>query len=94
MRLPALVEPLAGTGQKVDWNNMHAVGSDFVGANWEYPEASYERRREIEIAHETYIRGFLWTMSNSPRVPEKIRQRTAATGCRATSSPTTAAGRG
>ena len=79
-RLPALVEPLAGTGQKVDWNNMHAVGSDCVGANWEYPEASYERRREIEKAHETYIRGFLWTMSNSPRVPEKIRTRTASYG--------------
>jgi hypothetical protein len=80
MRLPALVEPLEGPGQKVDWNNMHAVGSDYVGANYEYPEASYERRREIEKAHETYIRGFLWTMSNSPRVPEKIRQRTAAFG--------------
>jgi hypothetical protein len=80
MRLPALVEPLAGAGQKVDWNNMHAVGSDYVGANWEYPEASYERRREIERAHETYIRGFLWTMANSPRVPEAIRKRTASYG--------------
>ena len=73
-RLPALVEPLAGKGSKVDWNNMHAVGSDLPGANWDYPEASYERRREIEREHETYIRGFLWTLSNSPRVPEKIRR--------------------
>ncbi len=79
-RLPALVEPLAGTGSKVDWNNMHAVGSDFPGANWEYPEASYEKRREIEKAHQTYIRGFLWTMSNSPRVPEAIRTKTAEYG--------------
>ena len=78
-RLPALIEPLAG-GQKVDWNNMHAVGSDFPGANWEYPEASYERRRELEQAHETYIRGFLWTLANNPRVPEAIRKRTAAYG--------------
>lgn len=79
-RMPALIEPLAGAGRKVDWNNMHAVGSDYVGANYEYPEASYERRREIELAHETYIRGFLWTMANHPRVPEAIRQRTAAYG--------------
>ena len=78
-RLPALIEPLAG-GQKVDWNNMHAVGSDFPGGNWDYPEASYERRREIEQEHETYIRGFLWTMANHPRVPEDIRKRTAAYG--------------
>jgi hypothetical protein len=79
-RMPALIEPLEGAGSKVDWNNMHAVGSDHPGANWEYPEATYERRREIEKKHENYIRGFLWTMSNSPRVPEKLRKQTAAYG--------------
>lgn len=79
-RLPALIEALAGSGSKVDWNSMHAVGSDFGGANWTYPEASYERRREIEAAHETYIRGFLWTLSNNPRVPEAIRKRVRAYG--------------
>ncbi|MFM1767588.1 MAG: Xanthan lyase precursor [Verrucomicrobiota bacterium] len=79
-RLPALIEPLSGPGRKVDWNNMHAVGSDMPGANWEYPEATYERRREIEKEHETYIRGFLWTMANHPRVPEAIRKRTANYG--------------
>lgn len=79
-RLPALVEPLEGTGSKVDWNNMHAVGSDHPGANWDYPEASYEKRREIEKAHETYIRGFLWTLSNNPRVPEAIRKKASAYG--------------
>ena len=79
-RLPALIEPLAGTGSKVDWNNMHAVGSDHPGGNWDYPEASYERRREIEKEHETYIRGFLWTLSNNPRVPENIRKKASAYG--------------
>ena len=79
-RLPALIEPLAGSGSKVDWNNMHAVGSDFPGANWEYPEASYEKRREIEKAHETYIRGFLWTLANNQRVPAPIREKAAAYG--------------
>jgi arylsulfatase A-like enzyme len=79
-RMPALIEPLAGPGRKVDWNNMHAVGSDYVGANWGYPEAGYERRREIEKEHERYIRGFLWTLATNPRVPESIRTRTAAYG--------------
>ena len=79
-RFPALVEPLAGSGSKVDWNNMHAVGSDHPGANWDYPEASYEKRREIEKEHETYIRGFLWTLANNPRVPEAIRKKAAAYG--------------
>ena len=80
MRMPALIEPLAGTGSKVDWNNMHAVGSDYPGANWEYPEASYKKRREIEKQHEIYIRGFLWTMSNSPRVPTELRKMAATYG--------------
>lgn len=79
-RLPALIEPLAGPGSKVDWNNMHAVGSDRPGANWDYPEADYARRREIEREHETYIRGFLWTLAHSPRVPEAIRAKVAAYG--------------
>ncbi len=79
-RLPALVEPLAGPGSKVDWNSKHAVGTDYVGANWDYPAASCERRREIEKAHEIYTRGFLWTLSTSPRVPATIRARVAAYG--------------
>ncbi|TWT97414.1 FAD-dependent oxidoreductase [Neorhodopirellula pilleata] len=79
-RLPALIDSLAGSASKVDWNNMHAVGSDYDGANWDYPEASYEKRREIEAAHELYIRGFLWTLANSPRVPAKIRTKVAQYG--------------
>ena len=79
-RFPALVDALAGGKKKVDWNNMHAVGSDHPGSNWDYPEASYERRHEIEKEHETYIRGFLWTMANNPRVPASIRKKTAAFG--------------
>ncbi len=79
-RLPALIEPLSGPGSKVDWNNMHAVGSDQPGANWDYPEASYERRHEIEKQHETYLRGLLWTLSHSPRVPEAIRKKVSAYG--------------
>ncbi len=79
-RLPALIEPLAGSGSKVDWNNMHAVGSDLPGANWAYPEADYATRRKIEKDHETYIRGFLWTLSNNPRVPAAIRRKVSAYG--------------
>ena len=82
-RMPALIERLEGAGLKVDWNSMHAIGSDYGGANWAYPEASYARRREIEKAHEHYIRGFLWTLANSPRVPEKVRKQAADYGlCR------------
>jgi len=79
-RMPALIEPLAGGGKKVDWNAKEAVASDYAGANWDYPEASYEQRRAIEQAHQTYIRGFIWTLANDPRVPEKLRKQAATYG--------------
>ena len=78
LRFPALLHKLPNG--KTDWNSMHAVGTDYVGANWEYPEASYARRREIEAAHELYIRGHLWTLANHPRVPEAIRKEASAYG--------------
>ncbi len=77
-RLPALIHKLPR--DKVDWNSMHAVGTDHVGANWDYPEADYAARRRIEKDHELYIRGHLWTLANHPRVPEAIRKQAARYG--------------
>lgn len=78
LRLPALIHRLPKG--KSDWNSMHAVGTDYVGANWTYPEAGYEERERIERAHELYIRGHLWTLANHPRVPAKVREKAAAYG--------------
>ena len=77
-RLPALIHTLPRG--KVDWNSMHAVGTDYVGTNWDYPEADYDTRRKIEQQHELYIRGHLWTLANHPRVPEAIRQQAGRYG--------------
>jgi hypothetical protein len=78
IRFPALLHKLPNG--KTDWNSMHAVGTDYVGANWAYPEADYATRRKIEQAHELYIRGHLWTLANHPRVPAEIRTQAAAYG--------------
>jgi len=78
LRLPALIHKLPAG--KVDWNSMHAVGTDYAGANWDYPEADYETRRRIEKDHELYIRGHLWTLANHPRVPEAIRKQVSRYG--------------
>ena len=78
VRFPALLHKLPNG--KTDWNSMHAVGTDYVGANWAYPEADYATRRKIEQAHELYIRGHLWTLANHPRVPAEIRTQAAAYG--------------
>ncbi|HEX2967769.1 MAG TPA: FAD-dependent oxidoreductase [Bacteroidales bacterium] len=59
---------------KTDVNNHGPVGFDYIGMNWDYPEASYERRKEIIRQHEIYQRGFLYYMSTNKRIPENIRK--------------------
>jgi len=79
-RFPGSFYKLEGGLQKIDFNQKEAVGSDYGGANWDYPEASYERRRQIEAEHKLYVQGFWWTLANSPRVPKKIRKQAASWG--------------
>ncbi|MCA1684839.1 MAG: FAD-dependent oxidoreductase, partial [Planctomycetia bacterium] len=41
--------------------------------NYDYPEASYERRAEIVREHEQYQKGLMYYLANDPGVPEAIR---------------------
>lgn len=59
--------------RKTDTNNHGAFSTDNIGMNYDYPEASYERRREILEEHEHYQKGYLWFLANDPRVPDHIR---------------------
>jgi hypothetical protein len=58
---------------KTDTNNHGPVSSDFIGANWAWPEASYEQREQLFQRHVAYQKGFYWTIANDPRVPERYR---------------------
>lgn len=58
---------------KTDTNNHGPFSTDNIGGNWDYPEASYERRREIIAEHERYQQGWLYFIANDPRVPKKIQ---------------------
>ena len=58
---------------KTDTNNHGPLSSDYIGMNYDYPEASYERRKEIIKAHEDYQKGLLWFVANDPRVPVDIQ---------------------
>jgi hypothetical protein len=58
---------------KTDTNNHGAVSTDYMGANWDYPEADYATRDRIIKRHEVYQRGYMWTLQNHPRIPEKLR---------------------
>jgi hypothetical protein len=59
--------------RKTDTNNHGPFSTDNIGMNYDYPEASYERRREIIREHELYQKGWLHFICTDPRIPEKIR---------------------
>ncbi|MDZ7265558.1 MAG: FAD-dependent oxidoreductase [candidate division KSB1 bacterium] len=65
---------------KTDVNNKGPQSTDMIGMNHDFPEASYERRREIACAHENYIRGLLWFLATDPALPATIRQQMSAWG--------------
>jgi len=66
--------------KKTDTNNHGAVSTDNIGMNYDYPEASYEQRREIIKQHYEYQAGLQWFVANDPRVPEDIRSRMSTWG--------------
>ena len=59
--------------RKTDTNNKHAISTDFIGQNWDYPEADYATRETIWKAHEDWQKGLMWTYAHHPRVPEEVR---------------------
>ncbi|NQU85144.1 MAG: FAD-dependent oxidoreductase, partial [Mariniphaga sp.] len=61
--------------RKTDTNNHGPFSTDNIGMNYDYPDASYERRQEIIREHESYQKGLLYFVSNDPRVPDEVRNR-------------------
>ncbi|MDR2776065.1 MAG: FAD-dependent oxidoreductase [Tannerella sp.] len=59
--------------RKTDTNNRRGFSTDFIGQNYDYPEASYEEREKIVQAHRDYQQGLMWTLAYHPRIPEKMR---------------------
>ncbi len=59
---------------KTDINNNGAFSTDFIGANYDYPDGSYEVRAKIWKAHEDYTRGFFHFLATDPRLPESLRR--------------------
>ncbi len=61
--------------RKTDTNNSGPFSTDYIGGNYDYPEASYARRRQIIQAHEDYQKGYFYFLQNDPSVPAEIRTR-------------------
>lgn len=58
---------------KTDLNNRGGFSTDFIGGNHDYPDADYPTRAKIWKAHEDYVKGFIYFLATSPRVPAALR---------------------
>jgi hypothetical protein len=65
--------PVWMPNRKTDTNNNFAVSTDFIGMNYDYPDADYATRERIVREHVLWQKGLMWTYAHHPRVPEKIR---------------------
>ena len=57
---------------KTDTNNHGPFSFDNIGSSGEYPEATYDRRREIIAEHAAYQQGLLRFVANDPRLPKRV----------------------
>jgi hypothetical protein len=65
---------------KTDTNNHGPFSTDNIGFNYDYPDASYERRQEIIKEHEQYQKGWLYFIANDPSVPADVRKQMSQWG--------------
>jgi hypothetical protein len=86
VRLGAIVHPMAETKNgvlrlqrlpngKSDMNDVNTspVGFGLPAKNWDYPDASLERRAAIFAEHREYALGLLYFLQNDARLPEGFR---------------------
>lgn len=59
---------------KTDVNNHGPFSFDNIGMNYDYPEASYDRRQEIIKQHELYQKGLLYFIATDPRIPAEVQK--------------------
>jgi hypothetical protein len=59
--------------RKTDTNNHGPFSTDNIGMNYDYPEATYERRKEILKEHEDYQKGLMYFLANDEKVPVEVR---------------------
>ena len=66
--------------RKTDTNNQKGFSTDFIGQNWDYPEANYQERQKIIDLHREYQQGLMWTLAFHPRIPKKVREKVSKWG--------------
>ena len=60
--------------RKTDTNNHGPFSTDFIGHNYDYPEASYARRLAIIQEHIVYQKGLMYFLQNDSSVPMEVQK--------------------
>lgn len=66
--------------RKTDINNRGGFSTDMIGANFNWPEASFDERKKIFDDHLSYTKGLLYFFITDKRVPDSLRQAVAQWG--------------
>ncbi|MFC2123497.1 FAD-dependent oxidoreductase [Bacteroidota bacterium] len=74
VRKPGILTITMLPNLKTDINDGGVFSTDYIGANWDYPEGDYHTRQKIWDDHLAFTKGLLYFIGHSPRVPEHIRQ--------------------
>lgn len=72
-RMDEILLPRAIAKHNWDFNNRGPFSTDFIGRNWDYPEASYARRAEIWQEHVHYTKGLFYFLTHDPGVPKPLQ---------------------
>lgn len=73
-RLDEILLPREIANNKWDFNNRGPFSTDYIGRNWEYPNASHQKRLEIRQDHVNYTRGLFYFLTHDPRVPKPLQE--------------------
>ncbi|HEX7756448.1 MAG TPA: FAD-dependent oxidoreductase [Niabella sp.] len=59
---------------KTDTNNHGPFSTDYIGMNYQYPDASYRLRKQIVDNHRQYQQGLFYFIATDPRIPRDVQQ--------------------
>jgi hypothetical protein len=60
--------------RKWDFNNRGPFSTDYIGKSWDYPNASYKRRAEIQRDHKRYTQELFYFLVTDSRVPRATQE--------------------
>ena len=72
-RVDEVLLPRDIASHKWDFNNRGPFSTDYIGGNWDYPEASVKRRQEIWHDHVNYTKGLFYFLTQDPHVPKLLQ---------------------